>query len=214
MLQQKFQNLPVSSFLPEICSILKEHRNCIVSAAPGAGNTMLVPVAVKASFPGKVLLVEPRRIAAKGAAAGIAAMQEWTLGKEAGFKVRNESMLSKDTGIVAVTCGMLLNILQSDPELNGFEAVIFDEFHELGAEQELAFALLNEVREALRDDLKVVIMSATLDDETLQKLASYPLVRVPGREFPVEISRREISSEFHALPHSNRRYPALSAGKK
>lgn len=199
-LQQKFQNLPVSSFLPEICSILKEHRNCIVSAAPGAGKTMLVPVAVKASFPGKVLLVEPRRIAAKGAAAGIAAMQEWTLGKEAGFKVRNESMLSTDTGIVAVTCGMLLNILQSDPELNGFEAVIFDEFHELGAEQELAFALLNEVREALRDDLKVVIMSATLDDETLQKLASYPLVRVPGREFPVEISRREISSEFHALP--------------
>ena len=200
MLQQKFQNLPVSSFLPEICSILKEHRNCIVSAAPGAGKTMLVPVAVKASFPGKVLLVEPRRIAAKGAAAGIAAMQEWTLGKETGFKVRNESMLSKDTGIVAVTCGMLLNILQSDPELNGFEAVIFDEFHELGAEQELAFALLNEVRDALRDDLKVVIMSATLDDETLQKLASYPLVRVPGREFPVEISRREISSEFHALP--------------
>ena len=199
-LQQKFNNLPVSSFLPEICSILKEHRNCIVSAAPGAGKTMLVPVAVKAEFPGKVLLVEPRRIAAKGAAAGIAAMQEWTLGKETGFKVRNESMISKDTGIVAVTCGMLLNILQNDPELNGFEAVIFDEFHELGAEQELVFALLNEVRDALRDDLKVVIMSATLDDETLQKLSSYPLVSVPGREFPVEISRREISGEFHLLP--------------
>ena len=195
-----FANLPVCGFLPEICSTVQNHRNCIVSAAPGAGKTMLVPVALKKHFPGKVLLVEPRRIAAKGAASGIAAMQNFTLGHEVGFKVRGESMFKNDTGIIAVTCGMMLNILQNDPELNGFEVIIFDEFHELGAEQELLFALLNEVREALRDDLKVVIMSATLDDDILHKLSDFPLIKVPGREYPVEISYRETSGGFYELP--------------
>jgi len=195
-----FSRLPVSGFLPEICSAVQTYRNCIVSAAPGAGKTMLVPVALKAHFPGKVLLVEPRRIAAKGAASGIAAMQGFQLGKEVGFKVRGESMVKADTGIVAVTGGMMLNILQNDPELNGFEVVIFDEFHELGAEQELVFALLDEVRQVFREDLKVVIMSATLDDEILQKLSGFPLIKVPGREYPVEISCREISGGFHELP--------------
>ncbi len=195
-----FSNLPVCGFLPEICSTVQNHRNCIVSAAPGAGKTMLVPVALKEHFSGKVLLVEPRRIAAKGAASGIAAMQNFTLGHEVGFKVRGESMFRNDTGIVAVTCGMMLNILQNDPELNGFEVIIFDEFHELGVEQELLFALLNEVQEALRDDLKVVIMSATLDDDILQKLSDFPLIKVPGREYPVEISYRETSGGFYELP--------------
>ena len=195
-----FSNLPVSGFLPEICSVVQKNKNCIVSAAPGAGKTMLVPVALKEHFPGKVLLVEPRRIAAKGAASGIAAMQNFQLGSEVGFKVRGESMLKNDTGIVAVTCGMMLNILQHDPELTGFEVIVFDEFHELGAEQELIFALLNEVREVFREDLKVVIMSATLDDEILQKLSDFPLIKVPGREFPIEISYREISGGFYELP--------------
>ncbi len=195
-----FSNLPVFSFLPEICSVVQENRNCIINAAPGAGKTMLVPVALKNHFPGKVLLVEPRRIAAKGAASGIAAMQNYQPGREVGFKVRGESMLNNDTGIIAVTCGMMLNILQHDPELNGFEVIIFDEFHELGAEQELIFALLDEVRQVFREDLKVVIMSATLDDSILRKLADFPLINVPGREFPVEISYREISGDFYALP--------------
>ena len=161
---------------------------------------MLVPAALKDHFPGRLLLVEPRRIAAKGAASGIAAMQDFTLGHEVGFKVRGESMLKNDTGIVAVTCGMMLNILQNDPELTGFEVIVFDEFHELGAEQELIFALLDEVRQVFREDLKVVIMSATLDDEILQKLSDFPLIKVPGREFPVEISHREISGGLYELP--------------
>ena len=195
-----YSNLPVFNFLPEICSAVQKNKNCIISAAPGAGKTMLVPVALKAHFSGKVLLIEPRRIAAKGAASGIADMQNYRLGGEVGFKVRGENMLNNETGIVAVTCGMMLNILQNDPELNGVEVIIFDEFHELGAEQELVFALLDEVRQVFREDLKVVIMSATLNDDILQKLSAYPLIQVPGREFPVEISYREISNDFYNLP--------------
>lgn len=197
---KEFSNLPVFSYLPEICSTVQKNKNCIISAAPGAGKTMLVPVALDDHFPGKVLLVEPRRIAAKGAASGIASMQGHQLGREVGFKVRGETMLNAGTSIVAVTCGMMLNMLQHDPELNGFEVVIFDEFHELGAEQELIFALLDEVRQVFREDLKVVIMSATLDDDILQKLSNFPMIKVPGREFPVEVSNREISNDLYALP--------------
>lgn len=195
-----FSALPVCDLLPEICRSVIEKRGCILHAAPGAGKTMLVPPALKSVFSGKILLVEPRRIAAKGAAFGIAAMQQWTLGREVGFKVRGENICSKETGVVVVTCGMALNMLRSDPELSGFEVVIFDEFHERGAEQELFFALLDDVRSALRDDLAVVIMSATLDEEVARCLPELPEIHVPGREFPVEIVHREIDRDPYALP--------------
>ena len=145
--------------------------------------------------------MEPRRIAAKGAAAGIAAMQQWQLGREVGFKVRGETMASDETGIVAATCGMVLSMLQNDPALTGFDAVIFDEFHERGAEQELVFALLDEVRSALREDLNIVIMSATLDENISNKLSGLPEICVPGREFPVEINYRPVSGNFYELPN-------------
>lgn len=195
-----FSHLPVFSQLPQITEAVVKSRGCIIHAAPGAGKTMLVPVALKAALPGKILLMEPRRVAAKGAAAGIAAMQKWHLGNEVGFKVRGENLCSKETGIVSATCGMVLNMLRSDPELSGFDAVIFDEFHERGAEQELVFALLDEVRQVLRDDLALVIMSATLDENISGQLPGFPEIRVPGREYPVEISWRGVEKDFFAIP--------------
>ena len=200
-MDKQFQNLPVCEYLPEICRKVQTHHGCILRAAPGAGKTMLVPVALKDVLPGRILLMEPRRIAAKGAAAGIAAMQQWQLGREVGFKVRGETMASDETGIVAATCGMVLSMLQNDPALTGFDAVIFDEFHERGAEQELVFALLDEVRSALREDLNIVIMSATLDENISNKLAGLPEICVPGREFPVEINYRPVSGNFYELPN-------------
>ena len=195
-----FSALPVYSQLPEICQAVKSHRGCIIHAAPGAGKTMLIPPALKLTLPGRIMLVEPRRIAAKGAAYGIAAMQKWHIGHEVGFKVRGENVCGNDTGIVAVTCGMALNLLRNDPELSGFDAVVFDEFHERGSEQELFFALLDEVRCALRDDLAIIIMSATLDEDISVKLPELPEIRVAGREFPVTVSWREIDREISALP--------------
>lgn len=197
---EKFSHLPVCRELPQICQAVTQQRRCIIHAAPGAGKTMLVPVALKRVMPGKILLMEPRRIAAKGAASGIAAMQNWQLGKEVGFKVRGENVCAPDTGIVSATCGMVLNMLRHDPELSGFDAVIFDEFHERGAEQELVFALLDEVRQVLHEDLALVIMSATLDENISRQLPQFPVIRVPGREFPVEMIHREISKDTFALP--------------
>ena len=201
----KFANLPVSGFLPQIQQAVRKAQGCIIHAAPGAGKTMLVPVALKSIFPGKILLLEPRRIAAKNAASGIAFMQEWSLGKEVGYKVRGENSCTSGTGIVAVTCGVALNMIQQDPELKDFDCVVFDEFHERGAEQELFFALLDEVRSALREDLAIVIMSATLDGDVASALPNLPEIRVPGREFPVELSYREIDRNPFYLPRESAR---------
>lgn len=195
-----FKQLPVYPMLPEIKEAVSAHGGCILRAAPGAGKTMLVPVALSEIFSKRVLLMEPRRIAAKAAAAGIAAMQQWKLGGEVGYSVRGESVQSASTRIVAATCGVVLNMLQNDPELSGYDAVIFDEFHERGAEQELIFALLNEVRSCLRPELAVVIMSATLEENLCERLPDFPDIDVSGREFPVEIEHREISREFYQLP--------------
>ena len=136
-----FRQLPVYAMLPEIKERISSHGGCILRAAPGAGKTMLIPVALSELFTKRVLLMEPRRIAAKAAAAGIAAMQKWTLGTEVGYSVRGESVLSSSTRIVAATCGVVLNMLQNDPELNDYDAVIFDEFHERSIHADLALTL-------------------------------------------------------------------------
>lgn len=192
--------LPVYGKLPDISRAASERGGCILRAAPGAGKTMLVPAALSDCFKGKILLIEPRRIAAKAAAAGIAFFRQWTLGKEAGFIVRGENMTCPATRVVCATGGVVLNLLQNDPELREYDAVIFDEFHERSAEQDLIFALLGEVRSVFREDLALVIMSATLEEELGKKLPELPEIEVGGREFPVEISSREIAREFYQLP--------------
>lgn len=194
-------HLPVAELLPEISPALQSCRAVVVHAEPGAGKTMLVPEYIhRWQGRGMTILVEPRRIAARAAAAGIAAIHGFTLGKECGFAVRGEKMAAAETGILAVTPGVMLQMLQHDPELTGVGAVVFDEFHERSLDADLAFTLVLDVREALREDLVVSVMSATLDAVAVGEFLHAPVVSSPGRTFPVDISYRQTSAEWRDLP--------------
>lgn len=194
-------SLPVFAILPRLREILCRERTAVIHAEPGAGKSMLVPhLCREICAPGRVILVEPRRIAARAAASGICAVHGLTLGKECGFAVRGERMDSDETGILAVTPGVLLQMLQHDMELTGVSAVIFDEFHERSLESDLAFTLTLDVRNALREELIVCVMSATLDAEKIGEFLAAPVLSAPGRKFPVEISCRTGSTDFRDVP--------------
>ncbi len=196
------EQLPVFQFLPEISDILKQHGGVLISAAPGAGKTMLVPKLFSdIAGSGQVLLIEPRRIAARSAAMGIAAIHDLVPGKDCGYAVRGESLGNENSRIMAVTPGVMLQKLQNDPELNGVSAVIFDEFHERSLEMDLALALVLDVRDSLRENLLLGVMSASMDGDKLQKFLQLPLLELPGKTFPVEISYRDISSDLRDLSH-------------
>ena len=182
--------LPVEPFLGEIRRRVREEGRLLLTAAPGAGKTTCVPGALAAEFPGgRIFLVEPRRVAAAAAAWRISELSgEEPGGGTAGYIVRGEHCGTSRTRIMAVTPGVLLRKLQQDPALEEAAAVIFDEFHERSAECDLLFTLLLDSAGALRSDLKIVLMSATLETARARELlkAGEPLV-IPGREFPVEV---------------------------
>lgn len=207
-------SLPVAAVLPEIKDALLRERSAIITAEPGAGKTMLVPqLCRELCAPGRVILVEPRRIAARAAAAGICAVHNLTVGRECGFAVRGEKDYSRDTGILAVTPGVLLQMLQHDMELTGVAAVIFDEFHERSLESDLAFTLTLDIRDALREDLMLCVMSATLDAGKTGGFLAAPVIHAPGRSFPVEISCRSGSPDFRDAPRECARAVLEIAGR-
>ena len=195
-----FPDLPLWHKLPEIENAFKKCGCAVIEAEPGAGKTMLVPVLAKEctaeNHPGLTILVAPRRIAVRAAASGIAAMHSWQLGRETGYTVRGESRHCRKDGILAVTPGILLQMLQNDPELSGVSALIFDEFHERTLESDLALALTLDMRESLREDLLLAVMSATMDSDALGKFLNAPVIKVPGRGFPVEIIYREAPADL------------------
>ncbi len=196
-----FSDLPVYDQLNEISAALDQCHAVLISAEPGAGKTMLVPVLVnERNKKGLTILVEPRRIAARAAAYGIAGMHGFSTGKETGFSVRGESCRCKDDGILAVTPGILLQMLQNDPALENVSAVVFDEFHERSLEYDLALTLILDIRDSLRDDLELVIMSATVDTGKISDFINAPAVSIPGRNFPVEICYQECSAELREMP--------------
>jgi len=147
---------------------------------------MLVPPFVAEKVKRKVLVLEPRRMAAKLAAAGASKLAGSTLGGRFGYRVRGETNVSEKTEIEFLTCGVFLRILQGDPALSGVGAVIFDEFHERSMESDLALALVRESRGALRSDLVLVLMSATLDCTALSESMQTPVITAEGRLFPLE----------------------------
>src|SRR4051812_24052603 len=188
--------LPIDSRLPKLVASVREHRTIVVVAPPGAGKTTRVPVALHNAgllapeHPALVLL-QPRRVAARAAAERIAAENGWTLGREVGYQVRFERRIGPDTRIRVVTEGILNRQLTADPFLEGVGAVVLDEFHERSLHTDLALALLREVREAVRDDLILVVMSATMDaDPVAGFLGGCPVLRVEGRTFPVAVEYR------------------------
>ena len=181
---------PVDDIIPELKAALTSRPSAILVAEPGAGKTTRVPLALldEAWAKGKkIVMLEPRRLAARAAAARMAQTLGEEVGQTVGYAVRMERKVSKSTRIEVVTEGLLTRRLQNDPELADTALVIFDEFHERSLDGDLALALCLDVQRSLRPDLKILVMSATLDVETLRaQLGDAPEIRSQGRMFPVE----------------------------
>lgn len=188
--------LPIDPIVPEIVSTLRQHRALVLVAPPGSGKTTRVPPALLAAGTlstacPSVVLLQPRRVAARAAAARIADERGWMLGEEVGYQVRFEKRVGPRTRLRVETEGVLERQLVADPFLEGVGAVVLDEFHERSLHTDLALALLKESREAGRDDLLLVVMSATLDAGPVARfLGDCPVIRAEGRTFPVTISYR------------------------
>ena len=182
-------SLPIDSVLPEIVSSLRACPNLVLRAPTGAGKTTRVPLAIWRSGlcgEGWVVLVEPRRLAARAACTHMARQLSSQPGDLIGYQVRHEKRLSNATRVVAMTPGILLGRLVDDPTLEGIGAIVLDEFHERGIETDLILGMVRTIRETLRPDLKLVVMSATLDVKPLSEyLGDCRVVDSPGRLFPV-----------------------------
>ena len=178
--------LPIDSHLDTIRDLVRAHRAVVVVAPPGAGKTTRVPPALAADGP--VIVLQPRRLAARSLARRIAAERGWTEGVEAGWQVRFDRKYSPATRVLVATEGILTARLQSDPLLTGFRTVVLDEFHERSLHADLALALAKQAWLA-RSDLQIVVMSATLDAEPVSRfLGDAPVVAVTGRLFPVDVT--------------------------
>ncbi len=179
--------LPIDDAIPDLLSALERARRAVLVAPPGAGKTTRVPLALLDRVEGRILMLEPRRLAARAAAERMAETLGEAVGETVGYRIRGENKVGKATRIEVVTEGILTRMIQSDPALEGVGAVIFDEFHERSLNADLGLALAWEARGALREDLIIVVMSATLDAEPVAALLDdAPIVTSVGRAFPVE----------------------------
>ena len=182
-------DLPVSSVLPELADALASRGMAVLQAPPGAGKTTLVPLDLMARgvVTGRILMLEPRRLAARASAERMAEILGEPVGRTVGYRIRGEAKVSGATRIEVVTEGILTRMIQSDPELAGVGLVIFDEFHERSLNADLGLALCLEIRGALREDLKLLVMSATLEAGPVAALMGRaPVVTSEGRAWPVE----------------------------
>jgi ATP-dependent helicase HrpB len=181
--------LPIDAALPALAEALSRGTSAVLVAQPGAGKTTRVPLALlDASWrqDGKIIVLEPRRLAARAAARQMAKLLGEDVGQTVGYRVRMESKISGKTRIEVVTEGVFTRMLQDDPELTGVAAVLFDEFHERSLDADLGLALALDAR-ALRPDLRLLVMSATIDGARVGKLLDgAPVIDSPGRTFPVE----------------------------
>ncbi len=180
--------LPIDDALPDLLDALRTHGRAVLQAPPGAGKTTRVPLAMLEAglCAGRIVMLEPRRLAARAAAERMAETLGERAGQTVGYRVRGDAKVSKATQIEVVTEGILTRMLQSEPDLPGVGAVIFDEFHERSLNADLGLALCLEVTGALRDDLILLAMSATLDADPVGRLMEAPLVTSEGRSYPVE----------------------------
>lgn len=182
-------HLPIDEALPGLIDALDRARQAVLQAPPGAGKTTGVPLAILEAglSPGRIVMLEPRRLAARAAAQRMAETLGEPVGSTVGYRIRGEAKVSPATRIEVVTEGILTRMIQSDPSLAGIGTIIFDEFHERSLNADLGLALALEVREALRDDLILLAMSATLDAEPVAALmGGAPVITSEGRSFPVE----------------------------
>src|SRR5271163_548932 len=180
-------SLPVDALLPMILSSLAERPNLVLEAAPGAGKTTRVPPALLDLVPGEIIVLEPRRIAARLAARRVASELSEQVGETVGYQVRFEESVGPRTRLRFVTEGVLTRRLLTDPNLKGVDAVVLDEFHERHLDSDFALALLKRLQPT-RPDLRIVVMSATLDSAPVARyLDGCPILRSEGRLFELTI---------------------------
>ncbi|EJE4689637.1 ATP-dependent helicase HrpB [Vibrio parahaemolyticus] len=192
--------LPIEAVMPQLLTAVKHQHQVILKAAPGAGKSTYFPLQLIQNqvVTGKVIMLEPRRLAARNIARYLAEQLGEQVGQQVGYRVRGETKVSASTQLEIVTEGVMTRMIQNDPELDGVDLLIFDEFHERSIHADTALALSLEVQEALRDDLKLVVMSATLDQEALQSLlpeACY--IESEGRSFAVETRYAPLTANDH-----------------
>ena len=189
MLGDEANALPAFSISAELNSLLKSKNKVIVTAAPGAGKSTVLPLTILGGLglSGKILMLEPRRLAAKQVAARMAYLLGEKVGKTVGYRVRFDKCVSADTKIEVLTEGILTRMLVDDPTLDGVDVVVFDEFHERSLASDVALALTREAQSVVRPDLKIVIMSATIDSDELSRQIDAPVVSSSGRMFDVKV---------------------------
>ena len=205
-LRKELDTLPVAAVAATLNETLRKRTAAIVTAAPGAGKSTVLPLTILEGIlmnaseapqqgirkdTGKIIMLEPRRVAARQ----IASRMAWLLGEAAGdtvgYRIRFESKVTETTRIEVVTEGVLTRMLLDDPALEGVAVVIFDEFHERNLNTDEAFALTRQCQQLLRDDLRIVVMSATIDTAALAAALRCPVIESEGRMFPVEVRRTE-----------------------
>ena len=189
-------DLPIREALPALLAALDEETRAVLIAPPGAGKTTCVPLALldqpwlgamASEGNGKIIMLEPRRLAARAAARRMAQLLGEPVGKRVGYRVRMESRISKETIIEVVTEGVFARMIVDDPGLEGVAAVLFDEFHERSLDADMALAFALEAQGALREDLRLVVMSATLDGGRVASILNgAPVIESMGRTYPVE----------------------------
>ncbi|MGO2134340.1 ATP-dependent helicase HrpB [Marinobacter sp.] len=190
--------LPIDHILPKLKHTLEQNTTALLQAPPGAGKTTRVPLALLDACwrqGRKILMLEPRRLAARSAARYMAAQLSEKPGQTVGYRTRLDTKVSGETCIEVVTEGILTRLIQNDPMLEDYAAVLFDEFHERSLQADLGLALVRESQEALREDLRVLVMSATLDTAPIARLlGDVPVLSSEGRAFPVDLLYRPTPS--------------------
>ena len=200
-----FAELPIYEVIPEIREKLKAHNTLILQAPPGAGKSTIVPLELlNEEWLGgnKILMLEPRRLATRAVASRMAGLLDENMGDTIGYRIRFDNKIGSNTKVEVLTEGILTRMLQSDSALEGVGMVIFDEFHERSLHADLALALCREAQQVLREDLRILIMSATLDGEKLSSLlGNAPIITSKGRQYPVTLKYFE--QEPHKPIHLN-----------
>ncbi|MCP4060058.1 MAG: DEAD/DEAH box helicase, partial [Pseudoalteromonas sp.] len=197
--------LPVQNIYQQLLTTLQSNPITLLQAPPGAGKSTWLPLQLMRDGHFKrIVMLEPRRLAARNIANYLAQCQNENVGQSVGLRVRGESKVSSNTRLEIVTEGMLTRMLQNDPELSDIDLLIFDEFHErsIAADTSLAFAL--ETQSALRDDLTILLMSATLDTERYTQFFDCPVIQSSGRSYPIDevyIPIKDESRWLDAIPN-------------
>lgn len=209
MLADKYSFLPASQIADRVNDALRSNGGAVVTAPPGAGKSTLLPLTIlegltsscsSAEVCGKILMLEPRRLAVRHIAERMASMLGEDVGETIGYRVRFEKKVSERTRVEVLTEGILTRMLTKDAALEGVEVVIFDEYHERSINTDLALALTRFVKDVLRPDLKIVIMSATIDADDICNALRLPLIESRGKMFPVKIVYSDDDVSINEVP--------------